>query len=571
MKKFSLTARCKTLSAAHPAETVLAAVGGLLILFSGDRFLFIGDGILYTAAWLIVIYLCRRHRRLYIAAGVAALIAAGYFIAVPPEHESKAPVWFFLALLALTGDGFIRGNQDFLRRALQIIRNYTTAVAAAAIIALLLVIFSASFEFLFDAEIHRVLSSAAAFPLRFFFTPPPFELIGRVDGFFRAFENLPGAVFFGTAAAFFLYFEDHPFEDGRLHRFSRLLYHLGGFALIAYTIIFYAYLLKIIISREMPAGGLADMILFYTLGGLFLYALHSLDETRRLHRFYRYFPQLCLAPLLLLYGAIYVRVRDYGLTPDRLYLIVAAAVLTGLTVWHFIARFISYRLILLWCMAGIIFAFLILDTDGITLKSQNARLHRALSAHNITAQNIADQFERLPTERQRQELRRIAEYIHEHSPDGAIDHAVVQFLRGKKTPLSVQYEFSADKYRSVAVDHFRRMVYWQASDSCRSGQACILLLPLKLIDPARMCTNKECPELQLNIGAYMQRRFAQYREQIGDPEKIPQEIADAVTVMPTDFGAVVFERITAERRGEKLQVTFFATQFLLLHAPKEAP
>jgi hypothetical protein len=95
--------------------------------------------------------------------------------------------------------------------------------------------------------------------------------------------------------------------------------------LTVYTIILYAYAVKIGLFQELPKGKLAGMIIGFGVVGLMTYmaAWPVRDHITGLwHLVTRYFFRVMILPIALMALAIGVRIHEYGITPDRYMVVV---------------------------------------------------------------------------------------------------------------------------------------------------------------------------------------------------------------------------------------------------------
>lgn len=98
--------------------------------------------------------------------------------------------------------------------------------------------------------------------------------------------------------------------------------------LILYTLILYAYIVRILIRWELPDGGVAYMVSAYTGIALLCYLFQSMIGKRHFDWFYKWFPALAAAPLVLLWTGVLRRIGEYGMTEQRFYLVLASILMT---------------------------------------------------------------------------------------------------------------------------------------------------------------------------------------------------------------------------------------------------
>ncbi len=183
-------------------------------------------------------------------------------------------------------------------------------------------------------------------------------------------------------------------------------------AVIIYTVILYAYFIKIVIVWDLPKGGVAWMVMgFVTValaGRLMQYVLkqHYFDW------FYRHFTWIAIPPLIMYWvGSIY-RVRLYSFTESRFYLMVAGALMTLfvlMLLWRRTRRF--QLMALIFGAAIIVFTYI----PGISAKNigyhcQNARLQQYISDLRLLDSKTGKFVQRLDVEKIRRDSLLSAQY-----------------------------------------------------------------------------------------------------------------------------------------------------------------
>ncbi|MFA5045816.1 MAG: DUF4153 domain-containing protein [Paludibacter sp.] len=112
--------------------------------------------------------------------------------------------------------------------------------------------------------------------------------------------------------------------------------------LAAYTLILYVYLFQIIIKWELPNGWVSTLVSVLGLGGFLcifiLYPLRLNAENKVVNLFSRYFSLLLMPLLVLMSIGIFRRLDDYGLTINRLYVLILNVWLYGICIYLFISR-----------------------------------------------------------------------------------------------------------------------------------------------------------------------------------------------------------------------------------------
>ena len=129
-------------------------------------------------------------------------------------------------------------------------------------------------------------------------------------------------------------FDARPVIDGDNHSIAglRLLSdYLAAPLLAVYALILHAYALKILITGEVPQGQIGWMVIGYgTLIIFFWKVMLPLRNvlTRSGRLFLKVWPLLVIVPMVLLGYALYLRIGEYGVTPDRYFLAAFGVLMT---------------------------------------------------------------------------------------------------------------------------------------------------------------------------------------------------------------------------------------------------
>lgn len=99
-------------------------------------------------------------------------------------------------------------------------------------------------------------------------------------------------------------------------------------ALLIYTVILYIYAAKILLSWELPRGGVAIMVFVFCIVAVLLGAVQHLLARRIYDRFFGNLPLVTLPALVLFWVGVAQRIADYGLTELRVYLVACGAIMT---------------------------------------------------------------------------------------------------------------------------------------------------------------------------------------------------------------------------------------------------
>ena len=99
-------------------------------------------------------------------------------------------------------------------------------------------------------------------------------------------------------------------------------------AIIIYTVILYAYTLKILFTWDLPKGGVAWMVMAFIVVALAGHLAQHILPRRHYDWFYRHFTWIALPPLALFWVGTLYRIRHYSFTEGRVYLLLAGVLMT---------------------------------------------------------------------------------------------------------------------------------------------------------------------------------------------------------------------------------------------------
>ena len=142
-----------------------------------------------------------------------------------------------------------------------------------------------------------------------------------------------------------LYFLTHITGEDEMHSqkftFNQFVRILGLYILLPilllYSLILYVYLVQIMVKWQLPNGWVSTLVSVLGLGGFLcmftLYPLRLSDENKTAKLFSKYFPIVLFPLLLLMSVGILRRFGDYGVTINRLYVVILNAWLYGISVY----------------------------------------------------------------------------------------------------------------------------------------------------------------------------------------------------------------------------------------------
>lgn len=153
---------------------------------------------------------------------------------------------------------------------------------------------------------------------------------------------------------------------------------------LVYVVILHAYALKIVLTGALPKGMVANLVCLFGLGGtaIYLIAYPWRDTgTRLLRWFLGSWFWFTIVPVVLLAVAVWRRVSDYGLTPERYGLIIIAVWLAMMAVYLASKRGRADMRVIMLSLAGLLLVGSIgpWGAQGISIRNQVARLETLLS------------------------------------------------------------------------------------------------------------------------------------------------------------------------------------------------
>lgn len=206
--------------------------------------------------------------------------------------------------LAVILSDWIKENKRFAERIIRYLVDWVAAGLLALVAYLLVNAIVYSFGYIFDLNIPAKFSFYAFLSASILLTPLCFLTFNRQS------EQTP----------------DRPIPG---NSFLDILarYVLTPAAWI-YTVILYLYFVRIAITWSLPRGGIAYLVFGFILFATILKALQPLLQKQPCKWFYERFSLISLPALIMFWIGVGYRINQYGLTEDRIYLIVCGVVMT---------------------------------------------------------------------------------------------------------------------------------------------------------------------------------------------------------------------------------------------------
>lgn len=178
--------------------------------------------------------------------------------------------------------------------------------------------------------------------------------------------------------------------DVSIHDFSKIFKGLFLYIVLpivsVYTVILYAYFVKILFNFKLPEGIIGNLVLWYAL--VSVTTLFFIRDLRRdvpwLQKFYKFYIPMMSIPLLMLFIAIFIRIDAYGITMPR-YFVVALALFSTISLAVMWLRKNDTSVVTMLLLVGFIAVSFFGPFSGysLTLSSQTGQLEALLSENGM--------------------------------------------------------------------------------------------------------------------------------------------------------------------------------------------
>ena len=332
-----------------------------------ERMLFaLAVGIPLTAALTLVVErLGLTGVKRYGLFGVGVLATVGYYFTIPEDYNQYF-VMRFLALWAMLFFGFLMApyfhkREGLSRYTLHLVGRFFLTVLFSGVIMGGLSMMVFTIEELFNVNwwdevyLDLFLVIAGAFSVTHFLgSVPEINVEVKVEDYSKIFKSL------------FLY----------------IIIPIVS----VYTVILYAYFVKILMGFKLPEGIIGNLVLWYALVSVVtLFFIRDLrDQVKWLDRFYKWYIPAMIVPLAMLFLAIFVRIDAYGITMPR-YFVVALAMFStlGLAIMRFKKGDTAIALMILLVIFIAVSFYGGLSGYSLTLWDQNTQLENLLKENSM--------------------------------------------------------------------------------------------------------------------------------------------------------------------------------------------
>ncbi len=245
--------------------------------------------------------------RRHIIHGVAAFLTAGYFIIlwpapeISPEISVRTLVAVFALVCAVLWIPSYQEKANFNKTALIHFKSLFTSILYSAVLSAGLAAIIATIDILLFHVDDDAYSYMMTIIWVMFATVYYLSLLPRFNS-----EEASDLEVLRTA-------ENYP-------KFLVILVSNIAIPLIStYTVVLFAYFIKILVTLHWPSGQLGPMVLIYSAAGLLVYVLASILENRFAILYQRFFPKVLIPIVIMQMISVAIRLNAYGVTESRYY------------------------------------------------------------------------------------------------------------------------------------------------------------------------------------------------------------------------------------------------------------
>ena len=335
--------------------------------------------------------------------GVVLLLTAGYFAILwpAPELSPEIATRTFVAVIAMICAVLwvpaFQGKVDFNKIALIHFKSFFTSILYSGVMSAGL----AAIIFAIDQLLFRVQEDSYAYMMTIVWVIfAPVFYLSLLPKFNPKSETEEAATQ----------------QTSNYPRFLEILVSYISIPLFtAYTLVLFAYFVKILVSMDWPSGQLGPMVLAYSAIGLIIFVLASLPENRFAILYRKIFPKVWIPIVIMQLISVWIRLDAYGITESRYY-VALFGVFSIVTAIFLNLRPVSNNRIIALLVAGFAIFSIIPPVDAFTV-SRNSQIHRIeaiLQAEGILSEGKLIPKEN-PSENTKIEVTNILNYLDSHS------------------------------------------------------------------------------------------------------------------------------------------------------------
>lgn len=219
-----------------------------------------------------------------------------------------------------------------------------------------------------------------------------------------------------------------------------------------YMLILYIYFGKIIVTRQWPINLVSNLVLWYSaicIGVIFL--ISPIKENQWVKKFKSWFLKLIIPILLMMFLSIGIRVKAYGITENRYYVILLGAWIFGITLYFNLSKIKRNIIIpLSLSIITIVSVFGPLSSFSLSSYSQNRRLYGILNSNNMINNGQIQKAPSNISNNDKKEITRILQYFESKDKLSDVKYLPDEFkITDMKNVFGFEYsdEFSPNSSR----------------------------------------------------------------------------------------------------------------------------
>ncbi|MDD2434799.1 MAG: DUF4153 domain-containing protein [Bacilli bacterium] len=150
-----------------------------------------------------------------------------------------------------------------------------------------------------------------------------------------------------------------------------------------YTVVLYAYFIKILVEFQIPSNMLGNLVIYYSLISIFvLYFIHKMKDNKWVTNFINIYPFVLIIPMLMMLISFVIRIGEYGFTVARYYALICFVFVSISILIIKLKKKVKYIPVTLSILL-LISIFGPLSATNISKISQEHRLKKVLEANHM--------------------------------------------------------------------------------------------------------------------------------------------------------------------------------------------
>lgn len=231
-------------------------------------------------------------------------------------------------------------------------------------------------------------------------------------------------IFIFGAAIFLSKYPEYSYEDSDYPKaFKALLAYILIPLISIYSLILYAYFIKIMVTWEWPKGLVSHLVIWYSTLSVFVifFILPILEENNIARYFRKYFPIINIPILIMMFISIGQRIGQYGFTENRYYVLLLGIWILVIML-HFIIKKPKSNTFIMTSLSVFVLVSVFgpLSSFNVAIRSQNNRLNDLLAKNNILVDGELTANENVPSV-DRREISNILSYFESNHRLGDVD------------------------------------------------------------------------------------------------------------------------------------------------------